>query len=133
MRGTPWPLGAGVGDLAPIDHLGDDAQLHADAGDGCGLLRGEHAANVLGDPLGRDLVTLGDSGRELVGEPLVILAGLARALGLGARLGDAVVHLAQHLGGLGHVLHALDGDGESGGAGDGVLLGHDRPLSVSGG
>ena len=128
-----WRLGAGVGDLAAVHLLAQDAQLHAHASDRGGLLRGEHAAHVLGNPLGGDLAALGDGVRERDREPLVLDARLARRVGLDARLGDAGVHLGEDVHDLGDVGAALDGDGESVGTGDGVLLRHGEPLSVSGG
>ena len=133
LRGTPWALGAAVGHLATVHALGDDAKLHADASDRGGFLRGEHAAHMLGNPLGGHLAALGNGGSERVSKLLILHASLARRVRLGARLGDAGVHLAQHLGDLGHVLAASDGDGQGVSAGDGVLLGHGEPLSVSGG
>ena len=126
----PCALGAAVGHLATVHDLGDDAEVDAHTGDGGGLLGREHATHVLGHPLGGHLAVRRDGGDQFAGEPLVFGAGLGRALALGARLGDGRVHLGQHVHDLGHVLHPLDGDGEGVGTGDGVLLGHGRPLSV---
>lgn len=130
--GLPCGLGHRVGDLPPVHDLAEHAQLHAHASDRGGLLRGEHAAHVLGDPLGGDLTAGGDGVGESASEPLVLHASLGRRVRLDARLGDAGVHLGEDVRDLGDVGATLDGDGESVGAGDGVGLGgrHGDPPSV---
>lgn len=127
----PCGLGAAVGHLATVHDLGDDAEVDTHASDRSGLLRGEHAPHVLGHPLSGHLATLGDGGDHLAGEPLILGAGLGRALAPGARLGDGGVHLGEHVHDLGLVVATLDGDGESVGAGELVVgLGHGIVPSV---
>lgn len=123
-------LRCGVTHVSPVHDAGDNAQLHADARHGCGFLRREDAAHVLRCPLCGHGLASGNSCGELLRQTLIVNARLARRVGLLARLGDARVQLGEHLHDLGHIGALVDSDGEGVRAGDGVLLGHDRPLSV---
>ena len=128
----PYGLGHRVSDLPPVHDLAEHAQLHAHASDRGGLLRGEHAAHMLGDPLRGDLTAGGDGVGESASEPLVLDTSLGRRVGLDARLGDAGAHLGEDVRDLGDVGAALDGDGESVGTGDAGGLGgrHGDPPSA---
>lgn len=86
---------------------------------------------MLGHPLGVHVSTGGDGVSQCAGELLVFDPCLGRRVGLGARLGDGLVHLGEHVHDLGEVGATLDGDGQSLGAGHLVVgLGHGLVLSV---
>lgn len=121
-----------VRDVAAVNDLDDEAEGDTLTGNGCGLLRGQHAAHVLGNPLGRDGFPGGDSVRELLRKTRVLELCLGRRVRLLAGLGERLAQLGENLHGFGGVSHALNGEVEGCNTGDSGL-GHGVLLSVSSG
>ena len=125
MGQCPGASRAPVRDVAAVNDLFDKAEGDTLTGNRSGLLRGQHAANVLGDPTGRDGFPGGDSVGELLRKPRIFELCLGGRETL-ARLGERIAQLGEDLRSFGGIRQTLDGEVEGGNTGDGGL-GHGTP------